>query len=264
MKLAFTHADSRQNLVHPGRPLATRSALAARFVSEKPGTVEQYIDHTCLIVDNSDCRSPQSQTSRFAWTIEIEWKIEFIGGQKSHADSARDDGFCLATLPDSATVLVDQLASGHSHRQFNTTRLIDMSTDAVQFWSVTSGITGIFRVRRHSHAFEPVATPIKDLFDTRHCFDVVDDRRLAEKSFDGRERRLDAWPRAFSFQTLDQPGLFAANVRGSSAMEHNIQVKPLAVNILAKQSCGITFFDCFFQNAITASVLITQVDVRLA
>src|SRR6516165_6169056 len=58
----------------------------------------------------------------------------------------------------------------------------------------------------NSRTVMPSGASFHDVGDARQRLDVVHDRRLAKRSFDGRERRLDPGPGAFAFQALDQAG----------------------------------------------------------
>ena len=97
-----------------------------------------------------------------------------------------------------------------------------------------------------------------------HRLDVVHDRRLAERAFDGRERRLDARPGALAFQALDQSRFLAADVRSRSAMQEYIEVKVLAEDVPAEQIVVVQLIDGLLQHAIAAAVLVAQIEIRRA
>ena len=72
-----------------------------------------------------------------------------------------------------------------------------------------------------------VLAAIDDLLNAAEGLDVVDDGRLAEQSFDGWERRLDAWPGSLPFQALDQAGLFSADVGCGPAVQDDVEIGPM-------------------------------------
>ena len=151
--------------------------------------------------------------------------------------------FAFATFPDAAAVFVDQLAARDAQRHFVAAGLVHVAADAIQLRPVAAGIARILRIGRHAHRFEPIDAAIDDVRHAGHGFDVVHDRRLAKRPFDGRKRRLDARPGPLAFQAFDQPGFFAADVRRRAAVQKDVERKLAAENVLAEQLVGVALVD---------------------
>src|SRR5207249_11724526 len=115
-------------------------------------------------------------------------------------------------------------------------RLLDVPRKGVELRPIAAGVTRVLRVGRDAERLEPVVAALHDLRDAGEGLDVVDDRRLAEGAFDGGERRLDPRPGPLSFQALDQPGFFAADVRPGAAVHHHVEIEAAAENVLAEKS----------------------------
>src|SRR5690606_9365625 len=105
--------------------------------------------------------------------------------------------------------------------------LLDVPGDRVQLRPAAFG--GADRL-------EPVGPAFDDVGDAAEGLDVVDDRRLAERPLDRRERRLDPRPAPLPLQALDQPGLLAADVGAGPAVDPNVQVEAAPINVLAQVS----------------------------
>src|SRR5258705_13756285 len=100
-----------------------------------------------------------------------------------------------------------------------------MPAEAKQLRPIAAGIARVLRIGWHADRLEPVCSTIDDVRHARQRLDVVHDRRLAERPFDGRKRRLDPRPAALAFETLDKARLFAADISRRAAMEEHIAVK---------------------------------------
>ena len=97
--------------------------------------------------------------------------------------------------------------------------------------------------------------------DAGHGLDIVDDRRLVERAFDGRERRLDPRPGSLAFQAFDQPGLFAADVGRRAAMHVNIEREIGAADVLAQIAGLVAFVDGRLQTLIAQRVFVADVEI---
>ena len=161
-------------------------------------------------------------------------------GHQAHADAAGDAAFGLASLPDAAAVLVDQLAHGDAQRQLDAARLVDVAADAVELRPIAAGVARVFRIGRHADRLEPVGAAVDDVRHARQRLDVVDDRRLAERPSTAGKRRLDARPGALAFQAFDQPRLLAADVGPGPAVHVDVEVEVLAENVLCRAGCWRT------------------------
>src|SRR5262249_12671429 len=155
----------------------------------------------------------QPQTADGPRATEIEFGVELRLGHDAHADAAGNATFRLAPLPDAAAVLLDQLPHRHAQRHLVTAGLVDVAADAIEFRAVTAGVARVLGVGWHAHRLEPVGAAVDDVRHAGQRLDVVDDRRLAEGPFDGRERRFDPRPGALAFEAFDQTRFLAADVR---------------------------------------------------
>ena len=162
-----------------------------------------------LVVHDGDGGRAQAEAAGLADVLEVERRVELVGRQQAHADPARHRGLGLAALPDAAGVLVDQLAAGDAQRQLDADLLVHVPRDAVELRPVALG---------RADRLEPVGPALDDVRDAAEGLDVVDDRRLAERPLDRRERRLDPRPAPLPFQALDQARLLAADVRPGPAV----------------------------------------------
>ena len=178
-------------------------------MAEELADVVQDVHHARLIVDDGDRRRAEAETANAAGTVEIQGDIVFrevrvfefqVAIDEAHAEAAGVHALRLTALPDAAAVLFDEVATGHAHRQLDAFRLVDVPRDGIQFRPVTACIPRVLRVGRHAERLEPVVAVLHDLRDAGHRFDVIHDRRLAERTFDGRERRLDSRPRPLAFE----------------------------------------------------------------
>ena len=120
---------------------------------------------------------------------------------------------------------VDQLAAGDAQRQLDADLLVDVPRDGVELRAVALG---------RADRLEPVGPPLDDVGDAAEGLDVVDDRRLAERPLDRRERRLDPGPAPLPLEALDQPGLLAADVRPGPPVQPDLEVEARAVDVLAQ------------------------------
>ncbi len=110
IKTTLPCLDAIEHLQRPRSTFATGSALPATLVSEESGAVMQEVDHAIRsIVDNNNRRRTQTEATVLAGPIEIERTIEFIGRQQTHADPTGNRCFRLATFPDAAAIVFDQL-----------------------------------------------------------------------------------------------------------------------------------------------------------
>src|SRR6185437_11847885 len=152
----------------------------------------------------------------------------------------------------------------NAQRQFDATRVVDVAADAIQFRSITTGVARVLRIGRHTYRSESFGTTVDDTPHARNRLDVVYNRWPAERSFHCRERRFNPRAGAFAFQTLDQSGFLAADVRSRTAMQENVEMKVLAENVAAKQIVIVKFINCLLQDAITTAIFITQIQIRRA
>ena len=102
-------------------------------------------------------------------------------------------------------------------------------------------IARIVRIGRHADRLEPLDAALEDVRHAAERFDVVDDRRLAERAFDGGKRRLDPRPGPLAFEAFDQARLFAADVRARPAVQVDVEIEARAENVLAQQTGGVAF-----------------------
>lgn len=202
-QFASAISDPFEDLGRPGRPFATGCALPARFVGKESACVIQDIDHAGRIVDDNHRRCPQPQAAYAPWPVEIERSIEFCVGHEAHAQTARDHRLGLATMPYAARMFIDQFSRSDTKRQFDESRLIDVTTNAVKLWTIGPCIARIVRILGDTHALKPFGTLGKDMRHTCHGFDIVHDGWTTKRSFDRRKRRLDARPCTLALETFD-------------------------------------------------------------
>src|SRR5207244_10047923 len=180
-----------------------------------------------------------------------------------HAHAARDTAFRVSAFPDSAGMLIYQLANRHAERQLDAAGFVDMAADAIKFGPITAHVTRVFGIGRYAHRLKPIRAPVNNVRHTSHCLDVVHNRRLAESSFHGRERRLDPRPGAFPFQAFDQSRLLATDISAGTSVEIDIEVKSLAEEVLSKQAASIRLVNGCLQGTKSSPVFIANINVRL-
>ncbi len=139
-----------------------------------------------------------------------------------------------------------------AQRQLDADLLVHMTRDAIQLGTVALG---------RADRLEPVGPALDDVRDAAERLDVVDDRRLAERPLDRRERRLDSRPAALAFEALDQPGFLAADVRPRASMAVDFEVEARAVDVLAEVPGRASLGDRGFEDPEGLDVLEPEVDV---
>ena len=136
-----------------------------------------------------------------------------------------------------------------------------MTADAIQLRSVAARVARIVWIRRNADRLKPLLAAIQNVCHAAQGFHVVDNCGLAEQTFDRRKRRLNTRPCSLAFQTFDQTGFFTADVCTSTTMQHNIQIEACALDVLAQQTCCVTFLDRGIQSSIAAAILIAKVEI---
>ncbi len=163
---------------------------------------------------DGDRRGAQAQAADLAGAVEVERRVELGGSvRKPMLMPPGIAAFALRpfqTPPPCSSISSRQVTPSGSSTQPG---LFDVPAEAVQLRPVAAGVARVLRVGRHADRLEPVDAAVDDVRHAGQRLDVVDDRRLAERALDGRERRLDPRPGPLAFQALDQPRLLAADVR---------------------------------------------------
>ncbi len=229
---------------------------------EELTAVVQEVDHRDRLVQDHHRGRSQTQAAKARWIIEIQAAVKLVAPQQPHADAARDCGLRLATLPDPAPELINQLLHGQTQRRFITTGPLNMSTQAIQLGSKTARITRILGVGWYTDRAEPIDASIQNVFDACHRLDVVDHGRLAKGPFHGRKRRLDPRPGPLPLETLDQARLFTTDIRPGAAMQEDIERILRAANVLAQQAGCIALVHRRLHAPIGQRILVTQIEIR--
>ena len=122
---------------------------------EESADVVQYVHHARLIVDDRDGGSTEPEAADATGAVEIERNVvlgqvavlEFgVNVHESHAEAAGVHGLRLATLPDAAAVLLDQIADRDAHRKLDAFRLVHVPGNGVQFRPVAAGVARVLRI----------------------------------------------------------------------------------------------------------------------
>src|SRR5262245_8936711 len=120
-----------------------------------------------------------------------------------------------------------------------------MPADAIQLWTIAARIAWVLRVRRHADGFEPIRSTIDNVRHASDRFDVVNDRRLAERAFDRGKGRLYARPVSLALQALDEACFFTTDIGSSSAVNKYVEVEPrFAQNLAAQKPGAVRLVDC--------------------
>ena len=90
---------------------------------------------------------------------------------------------------------------------------------------------------------------------------VVDDRRPAPESDDGRKRRTDAGNAALAFERLHEGGLFADLVGSGAAMPIDLEIVAGAEDVLAADAARIGVGDSLLHDLQQVAVLAADIDV---
>ena len=78
-------------------------------------------------------------------------------------------------------------AAGDAQRGLVAAGPVDVAAEAVELRAEAAGVARIVRLGRRAHRAEPADAAIDDVLHAGERLDVVDDGRLAEEPFDGRE-----------------------------------------------------------------------------
>ena len=150
-------------------------------------------------------------------------------------------------------MIKDELFNSDAHRKLINARFLHRSGNAVE---LRPGVLGA------AERFEPLRAVVDDQRYTRQRLDVLHDRRSAKGADDRGKRRLDARLSAFSFDRLDEPRLFTADVGPGSSRDGDIEVEPAAENILAEEAALAALGERFLQHHRAVIELAANIDVR--
>src|SRR5216684_6347603 len=242
--------EARERLLQPVRAFAARNTPAATFVLVELHNAQGKFDHASLVVEHDHAAGAQ-ELSALAEGIKVHVHlVGFFGGEHERRRTARDHGFELASVGNSAADLVNHLLQRISQRKFVNSRLIDVSAQAEEARSAILG-----RAK-----FGELLSPHKQ--DVRHGsqrLDIVDDRRAAPQTNHSRERGTNSRNAALAFQRFHQRGLFAYFVSPSAGVPANVEVLPAAEDVLAEKAFRICVGDRFAHNVDEIAVLAANV-----
>ena len=201
--------DLPQDLHHPARTLAARRALPAGLVHVELRHAQPQLHHAAAVVDR-DHRARTEQRPRRSERVEVERRVDLVGGQHRNRRASWDDRLQLASARDPAADVVDQLAQRRPVRELVVASLHDVAAERDHA-----------RAGRVLDADLRVLVPaeLEHLRDGRDRLDVVDQRRGRVEPRDRRERRLRARLAALALERLEQRGLLAADVGAGAAVQ---------------------------------------------
>ena len=100
-------------------------------------------------------------------------------GDAAAGRTARLSSFELLAAGDTAADVVNDFAERRAHRNFDKTGVVNLSAESKHLCALA-----LFG----AHRSKPFRTVQYDLADIGVCLDVVEERRLAEKTLNSRER----------------------------------------------------------------------------
>ncbi len=93
-----------------------------------------------------------------------------------------------------------------------------------------------------------------------HSAPLLIDGGVAERALDRGEGRLDLRPSLLSRERRQEPGLLAADVRASAAVDHDVEVEPGALDVLAEETRPVGLRDRAVHDPPRLHVLAADVD----
>src|SRR5438105_6949846 len=118
-----------------------------------------------------------------------------------------------ASLPDPATVLLEQLADGAPQLELVAAGPLDVTAAAPYPRS---------RAALGAQRFEPFTTTQHDVRQVRQRLDVVDHRRFAIQPFHRGKWRLEPRLSPEAFERIDERGLLTADVRTCATVDDEV------------------------------------------
>src|SRR5690554_1683154 len=155
-------------------------------------------------------------TAGFAHRLKTKHCVELVRLQNRTRRSARNKRLEFMPFEHAAAVFFQKLTNRDATRCFVHTRPIDRTGNTVQLRST---------VFLNAHRRKPLAAALNNKRNRRDRFHVVHDRWSLKQTDNGRKRWLHPRLAGLAFQTFDQTGFFTADIRATTGMNVDIEVK---------------------------------------
>src|SRR5712691_1154903 len=229
----FALDDAPGHLVDPPGGFTARRALAAALVRVEARDDHERLGHRHRLVHDDDAGRADHGALALR-PLHVHLDVDLVGRQDGRRRAARDNALELLAAADAAAMVVDQLPQRDGDGSLDHARTLDVSGERVE--PRTALALG-------AQAREPLRAPVDDVRHRHDGLDVVDDGGVAERALDRGEGRLDLRPSLLSFERRQEPGLLAANVRASAAVDHDVEVEPGTLDVLAEETRPVGLLD---------------------
>ena len=183
------------------------------------------------LVDDDDAGRTQRRAG-LGHRFIVERRVELVGGQQLHGETAGHDGLDRRVLVLRAAAVRRRSARAAAWRG-----AVRRGRDTSRCRSGRRcACPALLRCRSVRYQSTPWRMTWVTLADGLH---VVDDGRLGVETLDGREGRLHARVAAVAFQAGEQRRLLAALVGAGAAMDDDLQVLVRAEDLLAQEALGL-------------------------
>ena len=251
----FHHAaaamEARERLLQPVGTFAAGNAPSTAFVLVKLHRPQREL-HNALRVIDYDNTTRAEHRSGLGDGIKIHGNVNFVCGQAWTRRSTGNDSLQFASIRNTAADVVEHLLQVVAHRQFVDAGLGDVAAQAKQPRAA---------VLRRAQLRKPISTVKHNVRNVGQRLSIINDRRPAPQSNDGREGWPDARDAALAFQRLHQRRLFAHFVSPGATVPVNVEGAAAAENILAAKSLGISIADRLLHDDRQISIFAANVDV---
>ncbi len=190
-------------------------ALAARLLAAEVHEVLGDVDHAGGVV-HDDHAARAHERAHGGERLVVDRHVEELGGDAAARRAAGLDRLERPAVDDPAADVEDDLAQRRAHRDLYQAGVDDPAGEGEDLGALA--LLG-------ADAGEPVAAVADDRGDVGEGLDVVDERRTAPQTRDGRVRRARAAAAAAALDRRDQRGLLAADERAGAEPHLDLEAR---------------------------------------
>src|SRR5437588_10427278 len=200
--------EADKGFLQPVRSFTTGDAPSAAFVLVELHRAKGEFYDALLVVNNYHAARTEHR-SGLRDRIEIHGDINFIRSKNGTGRSARHHALQLATVGDAAAHVVQHLLQVVAHGQFVHAGLGDVTAEAEQARAA---------VFRSAQLGIPVGAAKNNVRDVGQRFGIINDRRPAPQTDNGRKGWTDTRNATLAFERFHQRRLFADLVGSGAAV----------------------------------------------
>src|SRR6185312_14291126 len=252
---ALAIPDPLHDLGGPRGAFATLRALRTALVREESCCASDLLHHVLLIVEDDYAAGAEHRALLDEALVIHFGGFGFFHRLDRNRDSTRNYRLERATRERTTAQVVKEILERKAKRHFIVAGLRDVATYGEQF---RAGALGT----RERQALVPFGAAHDDVRNGRERLDVVDRSRLGEDAGHRGERRLDARIAAPAFDGVHHRGLFTADVRASTLVDHNVDALAASHRVLADDASVVGLANCLAHANQRLRELAANVDVR--